>query len=48
VRAGDDATWDWSEAKLGDAARQCGSRLKSIPAKVRSTDRSWNSRYATG
>jgi Threonyl-tRNA synthetase len=24
VRAGDDATWDWSEAKLGDAARQCG------------------------
>jgi threonyl-tRNA synthetase len=24
ARAGDDATWDWSEAKLGDAARQCG------------------------
>jgi threonyl-tRNA synthetase len=24
VRTGDDATWDWSEAKLGDAARQCG------------------------
>jgi hypothetical protein len=24
VRAGDDATWDWSEAKLGDAVRQCG------------------------
>jgi threonyl-tRNA synthetase len=24
VRAGDDAIWDWSEAKLGDAARQCG------------------------
>ena len=24
VRAGDDATWDWSEAKLGDAARRCG------------------------
>jgi hypothetical protein len=24
VAAGDDATWDWSEAKLGDAARQCG------------------------
>jgi threonyl-tRNA synthetase len=24
VRAGDDATWDWSEAKLGDAARHCG------------------------
>jgi threonyl-tRNA synthetase len=24
VRAGDDATWDWSEAKLGDAARACG------------------------
>src|SRR3977135_3476572 len=24
ARAGDDATWDWSEAKLGDAARRCG------------------------
>src|SRR3989442_292756 len=24
ARAGDDASWDWSEAKLGDAARQCG------------------------
>ena len=24
LRAGDDATWDWSEAKLGDAARRCG------------------------
>jgi threonyl-tRNA synthetase len=24
VRAGDDATWDWSEAKLGDAVRRCG------------------------
>jgi len=24
ARSGDDATWDWSEAKLGDAARQCG------------------------
>nr|WP_248114535.1 aminoacyl--tRNA ligase-related protein [Bradyrhizobium sp. 2S1]MCK7669511.1 hypothetical protein [Bradyrhizobium sp. 2S1] len=24
LRAGDDASWDWSEAKLGDAARRCG------------------------
>jgi threonyl-tRNA synthetase len=24
ARAGDDATWDWSEAVLGDAARRCG------------------------
>jgi len=24
ARAGDDATWDWSETKLGNAARQCG------------------------
>ena len=24
VRAGDDATWDWAEAALGDAARRCG------------------------
>jgi threonyl-tRNA synthetase len=24
ARAGDDATWDWSEARLGDAARRCG------------------------
>src|SRR5262249_26369058 len=24
ARAGDDATWDWSETKLGDAARRCG------------------------
>ena len=48
LRAGDDASWDWSEAKLGDAARQCGLAPHIIPAKVRSTDRSWNSRCATG
>lgn len=24
ARAGDDAAWEWSEAKLGDAARRCG------------------------
>ena len=24
VRAGTDALWDWAEARLGDAARQCG------------------------
>jgi len=24
LRAGDDATWDWAEAALGDAARRCG------------------------
>jgi threonyl-tRNA synthetase len=24
ARAGDEATWDWSEAALGDAARRCG------------------------
>jgi len=32
-----------SEAKLGDACGNAASRLKLIPAKARSTDRSWNS-----
>jgi threonyl-tRNA synthetase len=47
ARAGDDATWDWSEAKLGDAARRCGLAPQINPGEGGSTDRSWNSRCAT-
>ena len=33
VRAGDDATWDWSEAKLRDAAVRCGLALQINPGE---------------
>jgi threonyl-tRNA synthetase len=33
ARAGDDATWDWSEAKLGDAARRCGLAPQINPSE---------------
>ena len=48
VRAGCDATWDWSEAKLGDAARGLRPRASNQPRRRRVYRRSWNSRCATG
>jgi threonyl-tRNA synthetase len=33
VRAGDDVTWDWSEAALGDAARRCGLAPRINPGE---------------
>jgi threonyl-tRNA synthetase len=32
-RAGADALWDWAEAKLGDAARQCGAAYAVQPGE---------------
>jgi threonyl-tRNA synthetase len=33
VRAGTDAVWDWAEARLGDAARQCGIAYSVLPGE---------------
>lgn len=33
LRAGDDATWDWLEAALGDAARRCGLTPRINPGE---------------
>ena len=33
VRAGSDASWDWAEARLGEAARQCGISYDLLPGE---------------
>ena len=33
VRAGSDEDWDWAEARLGDAARQCGVAFSVLPGE---------------
>ena len=33
MRAGSDALWDWAEAKLGEAARQCGIAYEVQPGE---------------
>ena len=33
ARAGSDESWDWAEARLGDAARQCGIAYSVLPGE---------------